>query len=319
MQRLVQSFPANLEAAIFIVLHLSPDFPSKLPQILSRAGPLPAHNPQDGEKIEPGKIYVAPPDRHLTIEDSHVRVNRGPRENRHRPAVDPLFRTASRIFESRVIGVILSGNQDDGSAGLRAVRARGGIGIVQDPEDAVASQMPQAALIYGGADYVLPAAEIGPRVAALVNHCGSPEMKGEKKASKSAKNGKRTAHETEANLEVSRPNEGIGVPSPFSCPECGGVLWEMKNGELQRFRCRVGHAYTMSALAQDQGDGVEAALWAAMRALEKKAALSRRMAESVKGGRSVERLREQAEADRTYAETIRKMLFDGDREEEKSA
>jgi two-component system chemotaxis response regulator CheB len=318
MQRMVRAFPADLNAAVFVVLHLSPHYPSMLPQILSRSGPLPAHNPQDGEKIQPGRIYVAPPDRHLTIEDSHVRVIRGPRENRHRPAIDPLFRTASRVFNSRVIGVILSGNQDDGSAGLRAIRARGGIGIIQDPEEAAASQMPQSALEYSGADYVLPQDEIGAQVAALVDHCGRPEMK-KKKPAPATKRKKGGVNETEANLEVSRPKEGVGVPSPFACPECGGVLWEMKNGELTRFRCRVGHAYTMSALAQDQSDGVEAALWAAMRALEEKAALSTRMAESTRSMRSGERLREQAEADRTHAEIIRKMLFDGEKEEKESA
>ena len=330
MQRVVRAFPADLNAAVFVVLHLAPDFPSMLPQILSRAGPLPAHNPQDGEKIQRGKIYVAPPDRHLTIEDSRVRLTRGPRENRHRPAIDPLFRTASRVFDARVIGIILSGNMDDGSAGLWAIRVRGGIGIVQDPEEALACQMPQSALDYGGADYVLPLDKIGPQVADLVDHCGRPEMKGKKPASRSAKNHVRSAknhisggHETEQNLEVSRPNEGVGVPSPFSCPECGGVLWEMKNGKLVRFRCRVGHAYTMSALAEDQADGAEAALWAAMRALEEKAALSTRMAESTSSQQTGDRLREQAEADRAYAETIRNILFEGEpeqeAEEEKSA
>lgn len=308
MQRLVREFPADLNAAVFIVLHLSAEFPSMLPQILSRSGPLPARHPEDGEKIRRGQIFVAPPDCHLTIEDGSVRVRRGPRENRHRPAIDPLFRTASRVFDARVIGVILSGYQDDGSAGLRAIRARGGIGIIQNPEEATACQMPQSALDYAGADYVLPAEKIGAQVAALVDHCERPEMKGKKPTSRNVE------HETEQNLTVSRPGEGVGVPSPFACPECGGVLWELKNGELERFRCRVGHAYTMTTLAEEQNDGMEAALWAAMRALEEKAALSKRMAESTKSARTAERLREQAEADRGYAETIRKMLFDAGEE-----
>jgi two-component system chemotaxis response regulator CheB len=306
MRQIVAEFPADLNAAVFVVLHLSPDFPSMLPQILSRSGGLPAKHPEDGEKIQRGNIYVAPPDRHLTIEDSSVRLTRGPRENRHRPAIDPLFRTASRVFDSRVIGIILSGYQDDGSAGLRAIRARGGIAIIQEPEEAIASQMPQSALDYGGADYVLPAEKIGAQIVALVDHCGRPEMKGKKS------NSRNSERETEQNLTVSRPDEGVGVPSPFSCPECGGVLWEIKNGELQRFRCRVGHAYTMTALAEDQNDGTEAALWAAMRALEEKAALAQRMSESTQAKRTADRLREQAEADRNHAEIIRKILFEDD-------
>jgi two-component system, chemotaxis family, protein-glutamate methylesterase/glutaminase len=311
MQRIVQQFPADLNAAVFVVVHLSPEFHSRLPEILSRSGPLPARHPKDGEKIQRGNIYVAPPDRHLTIEDGNLRVLRGPRENRHRPAIDPLFRTASRVFDARVIGIILSGYQDDGSAGLRAVRARGGIAIIQDPEEATACQMPQSALDYGGADFVLPLEKIGAQVVALVDHCGRPEMKGKKPTSTNIEN------ETEQNLTVSRPEEGVGVPSPFSCPECSGVLWELKNGELTRFRCRVGHAYTMAALAEDQTDGTEAALWAAMRALEEKAALGLRIADSTHSKRTGDRLREQAEADRAYAATIRKILFEDDAENDR--
>src|SRR5437763_815049 len=162
MQELVRSFPPAMPAAVFMVLHISPDFNSMLPQILGRKGPLPAKHPEDGEPIRPGRIFVAPPDRHLTIHNGVVRLTRGPRENRHRPAIDPLFRTAAKVYDSRVIGIILSGHLDDGAAGLHAVRSRGGIGIDKDKEN--------------------------------------------------------TNDEVMANLEVSRPNEGHGVPSAFSCP-----------------------------------------------------------------------------------------------------
>lgn len=289
-----------------------------LPHILSRAGPLPASHAEDGEPIRPGRIYVAPPDRQMTIQDGVVRVTRGPRENRHRPAIDPLFRTAAREHDTRVIGVILTGQLDDGAAGLHAIRARGGIAIVQDPKDAPARQMPESALKYGGADYVLPAAQIGPRVVALVDSCERDSMKEKKPNHKTAK--KQPTNDVEENLEVSRPNEGHGVPSPFSCPECGGVLWELKNGQLVRFRCRVGHAYTMASLSEEQGDGAEAALWAAMRALEEKAALATRIAESTTDGRTRERLLEQAESDRHYADKVRNIIFsESDQAESKSA
>jgi two-component system chemotaxis response regulator CheB len=308
MQELARSFPADINAAIFIVLHIPPDFPSLLPQILGRAGALPVRHAQDGEPIRRGQILVAPPDRHLTIEDGTVRVARGPRENRHRPAIDPLFRTAARVFNSRVIGVILSGHLDDGAAGLRAIRSNGGIGVVQDPDEAQAPQMPQSALQYGGADYVLRLAEMGPQLTALVNNCGRPKMKAKGKTSK----GKNAKNEVEANLEVSRPDEGHGVPSAFACPDCGGVLWEIQNGNLVRFRCRVGHGFTMASLAEEQSDGVEDALWAAMRALEEKAALVTRISDSTTDRKSKERLLEQAQADRKYAEFVRKMLFHED-------
>src|SRR5262249_222179 len=162
-----RSFPHDLPAAVFMVLHVPADAPSMLPELLSRAGPLPARNPEDHEPIRPGNIYVAPSDRHLTIEDGVVRVTRGPRENRHRPAMDRLFGTAGRAGGNKVIGVILSGHLDDGAAGLGAVRACGGIAMVQEPSEAAASEMPESALKYSGADYVLPIAELGPQLVNL--------------------------------------------------------------------------------------------------------------------------------------------------------
>jgi two-component system, chemotaxis family, protein-glutamate methylesterase/glutaminase len=305
---LVSSMPPGFDAAVFVVLHTSPDFPSLLPQILSRSGALPASHATDGELIESGRILVAPPDHHLSIEDGRVRVTRGPRENRHRPAIDPLFRTAARTYESRVIGVVLSGYLDDGAAGLRAIRARGGIGIVQDPEDATARQMPDSAIAYGGADYVLNRYQIGARLVQLVNSTAETTREAKKVViTPSGQNG-------DVNLHTSKPGEGSGVPSPFSCPECGGVLWESKDEGTLSFRCRVGHAYSVASLVADQERGVEDALWAAMRALEEKAALATRMSESTGDHRSFERLREQAQSDRDYAETIRSILFTNEKE-----
>ncbi len=310
MQELVRSFPPAMPAAVFMVLHVAPDFTSMLPQILGRAGALPAKHAEDNEPVRPGHILIAPPDRHLTIQDGVVRVTRGPRENRHRPAIDPLFRTAAKVFDARVIGIVLSGHLDDGAAGLHAIRSQGGIGIVQDPQNAYAGQMPKSALEYGGADYVLPISQIGPLVVDLVNNCRRSAMEN-KRTDKESPN-----HEVMENLEVSRPNEGHGVPSPFSCPECGGVLWEMKEGDLVRFRCRVGHCYTMASLAEDQTDAVENALWAAMRALEEKAALSTRMSEATLDPRSAMRLREQAQDNRDYADTLRRIIFKDEKEKQ---
>ena len=301
LREIVGSLPQNLPAAVIVVMHLSPEFPSNLANILGRSGPLKAVQATDGEPIRHGHIYVPTPDRHLTVENGHMRVQLGPRENRHRPAIDPLFRSAAKVYGRRVVGVIVSGQLDDGSAGLLAIRARGGYAIVQDPEDAQARQMPESALNYGGADAVLPAAQIGPALLTHVNRCIGGAMK-ESDARKSIQ------EDEFANLEVSTPDEGEGVPSAFSCPECGGVLWELKDGNRVRFRCRVGHAYSMKSLREEQADTLEATLWAAMRALEEKAALETRMLGSMTDSRIVTRLKEQAEADREHAEVLRRML-----------
>src|SRR5499425_33436 len=157
LQAVVAGLPRDLAASLFVVLHVPADGDSGLPRILSHAGPLPATHAKDNEPVQRGRIYVAPPDFHLLLRSGYVRIRRGPRENRHRPAIDPLFRTAARIYDSRVIGIILSGHLDDGAAGLRAIRSRGGIGIIQSPDDAFAPEMPASALEYGGADYVLTA------------------------------------------------------------------------------------------------------------------------------------------------------------------
>lgn len=306
MKALARSLPADLTAAVFIVLHVPADFPSLLPQILSRAGALPASHPQDCAPVRRGHIYVAPPDRHLTLDHGVIRVTKGPRENRHRPAIDPLFRSAARVYGGRVIGVILSGQLDDGAAGLRAIKSRGGVGIVQDPGEASSAPMPQAAIEHGGADFVLPVHEIGPKTVSLTGNC-------EGVAVRKSDNG-RVDESPERNLRASTPDDGEGVPSAFACPECSGVLWELHDGHLIRFRCRVGHSYTLSALAQEQQHGTESALWAAMRALEEKASLQARASQSAIDARLAARLKEQADTDRNYAETIRKMLFVDDKE-----
>jgi len=311
-RQLVHPLPPDFPAAMFIVLHIPRDFDSMLPNILTRAGALPAKHPLDGERIRQGQIYIAPPDRHLTIEQGRVRIRRGPRENRHRPAVDPLFRTAARAYGPRVVGVVMSGQLDDGAAGLSVIRSCGGVAIVQDPTDAQYSQMPQSALQYGGADHVLPASEIGPCLVKLVDKCAGDD------AMKNLEAGTRLGDDAERNRSAAFPEEGEGIPSTFTCPDCHGTLWELRNGELVRFRCRVGHAYTIHSLAEEHEQSVENALWAAMRALDEKSALGRRLADNSVIPNMKNRLREQAEADRTHSDIIRNMLF-GEEKTSKSA
>src|SRR5215469_3223411 len=168
-QTLVVALPADFPAAIFFVLHIPVDYPSVLPKILSRAGPLPAQHPMDGEPVRHGRIYVAPPDRHLLLEDGVVRVKRGPRENRHRPAIDPLFRSAARAYGPRVVGIVLTGMLDDGTSGLLTIKHRDGLAIIQDPEEALYPDMPQSACENVSIDYCLPSSEIGPLLARLTS------------------------------------------------------------------------------------------------------------------------------------------------------
>ena len=270
---LVRDLPPDLPAAIFVVLHVPPYGTSVLPAILSRKGPLPARHPADGEAIQPGHIYVAPPDYHLLIEDDRIRLSRGPTENGHRPAIDTLFRTAARSAGPRVIGVVLSGALDDGTAGLQAIKMRGGIAVVQDPDDALFSSMPRSALDNVAVDHVLPLPAIAPALATLTRQ-PAPEMEN-------------TAVSEEMEIEsdiaemdmAAIESDRAGAPSGYACPECHGVLWEMQEGELVRFRCRVGHAYSPDSLLATQTKGLEDALWVALRALEESAALARRLNE----------------------------------------
>lgn len=266
LSEVVEALPADLQAAVFVVTHIAPHGASAMPAILSRAGRLPAVHPQDGEKIEKGRIYVAPPDHHIVIEDGRVRLSRGPSENGHRPAVDVLFRTAAHNHGSRVVGVVLTGNLDDGTAGLAAIKRRGGVAIVQDPGEADYSGMPRSAIENVEIDHVLPLHEIGPLLARLSREL-APEPN---RPDEEAINMKRK-------IEIGGDREKGGEPSGFTCPECGGALWESHENELVHFRCRTGHAYAPESLLAEQFDSLEATLWAAVRALEENAALARRM------------------------------------------
>jgi two-component system, chemotaxis family, protein-glutamate methylesterase/glutaminase len=262
----VEELPIDLKAAVFIVTHIAPHGASAMPAILSRAGSLPAVHPQDGEKIQDGRIYVAPPDHHILIEDGHVRLSRGPAENGHRPAVDVLFRTASYHYGPRVVGVVLTGNLDDGTAGLAAIKRRGGIAVVQDPAEADYPGMPRSAVENVQIDHVLPLAEIGPLLGRLALE-PAPDPSGPEEEGADMK----------AKLEMGADREKGGEPSGFTCPDCGGALWESHENELVHFRCRTGHAFAPESLLAQQLEGLEWTLWAAVRALEENASLARRM------------------------------------------
>lgn len=271
LQQVIGRLPARFPASLFIVLHLPQTGTSVLPNILSRAGKLPVVHAAHNDPIVPGHVYVAPPGFHLTLARHGMRVTRGARENGHRPAIDPLFRSAALAFGPRVAGVVLSGLLDDGTVGLREIKRAGGVAIVQDPADTPWPSMPQNALDHVAVDHCAPPAAIGDFLVSLVRAdavapAGSPYAE-------------RAAREVRVLTMHEDERDKPGEPSPYSCPECGGVLWELRDGEMLRFRCRVGHAYTSDVLLTDQADTIERALWTALRALEEQSALKRRLAE----------------------------------------
>jgi two-component system chemotaxis response regulator CheB len=275
LQRVVEHIPAEFPAAILVALHLPDGVRTMLPQILARAGNLPATQAVDGEPVLPAHIYVAPGGFHLTVDRGRLRVNRGAREHGVRPAIDPLFRSAALAYGPRTIGIVLSGLLDDGTVGLREIKRAGGLAIVQDPRDTEWPSMPQSALNHVAIDHCVPAAQIGSLLQQIV-------MPAEGTSVSVIPNGDSTGSAKEELRELTMhrdEREHPGEPSPYSCPGCGGVLWELRDGELFRFRCRVGHAYTSDTLTSEQALTVEHALWTALRALEEQAAVRRRMAE----------------------------------------
>jgi two-component system chemotaxis response regulator CheB len=288
ISKLVAGLPANLPAAVCVVVHLRPYSESHLARVLERSGPLPVVPAKQDLPLERGTIYVAVPDMHLLVQrdgdEVVLRLVRGPRENRSRPAVDPLFRSAALAFGPRVIGVILSGALDDGTAGLWTVKDRGGIAVVQDPDDAAVPSMPASALAEVEVDHVAPAEALGPLLARLAREPAGQQAS----EAELARHGDATdqLHRelgiVEVDDEYHQRSERYGEPSRFPCPECGGVLWDVSGEGPVRFRCEVGHAHSAASLAESQTEVIEAAMWAALRALEDKVELSRRRASTAR-------------------------------------
>ncbi|HEU4462892.1 MAG TPA: chemotaxis protein CheB [Solirubrobacterales bacterium] len=270
LQRLVAALPPELPASILIALHLSAEATSVLHDILSRAGQLDASQAVDGERLERGRIYVAPPNRHLLVHGANVRLSAGPRENGHRPAIDPLFRSAARAYGPRVIGVVLTGTLDDGTDGLRLIKDRGGCAVVQDPEDAAYGEMPASAIAYADPQRVVPLAEMGQVIVEVIDSPLDPDA-----VHTNADPSEQPIDLLEAEFGPEAPD---GEASLLTCPDCGGVLIEREEGKAVRFACQVGHAYSPESLVEQQGDALESALWQALRTLEERANLLNRMA-----------------------------------------
>jgi two-component system, chemotaxis family, protein-glutamate methylesterase/glutaminase len=309
LRELVSGLPPNLPASLFVVVHVPPYAVSRLPQILSRAGRLPATHAIDGELVQRGRIYVAPPDRHLLVRQGRIALSRGPRENHSRPAIDPLFRSAARAYGSRVIGVVLSGALYDWSMGLLVVKTRGGIAIVQDPREAAVDSMPRSALELVEADYVLAAADI----ASVLNEWvvrSSLEQGGEPVADRDERLQSLMKQDFAEQAHDGRAEE----TTVYTCPDCGGVLWQDGAGRQVAFRCHVGHAYAPEILLSQKSEEFESALWASLRLLKEKATLTRQLATRARAGGNggseeiANRIEEQAELDEQYARTIQELL-----------
>jgi two-component system, chemotaxis family, protein-glutamate methylesterase/glutaminase len=267
---LATRLPKELAAVVGMVLHVGSQR-SMLPELLAARGPMRAVHPRDGEPLVTGVIYVAPPDFHMTFTADQVRLNRGARENHARPAVDPLFRSAALAWRERAIGVVLTGDLDDGTAGLAAIKQCGGVAIVQDPATAVRPSMPASALENVAVDYCLPLDHISETLLQLV---GQAPASGGSGAPESVQR-EQAAFE---GVSVMENLSAVGQASTMTCPDCGGSLWEINASKPLRYRCHTGHAFTARSLQNAQADLAEYALWSSMRSLKEREMLLRRLA-----------------------------------------
>ncbi len=276
LKTLVAALPSTFSAALFVVVHMSAESPGLLPEILDRASQLPVVPAEDRAPIRSGHIYVAPPDHHLLVEPGWMRLTHGPKENHFRPAIDPLFRSAAYAFGPQVIGVVLSGLLDDGTAGLWAVKDRGGVAIVQEPQEARYPDMPQSALRYVAVEHRLPMQAMADVLVRLVHESLAEE--GVQPTSEAL------AIETKIAFEDNALQSGVlrlGKPSFYTCPECHGVLVQIEEGNIVRYRCHTGHAYSQEALLAEVDEAVETSLWNAVRTLDEKTLFLRQMAQQL--------------------------------------
>lgn len=304
---LVKHLPTDFKLPVVIVLHLPKHGTEVLSSILNRNSKLPVSIVKDGETIKGGKIYVAPPDRHVTVRDDSLKLNLSPRENNQRPAIDPLFRTASRFYGERTIAVLLTGTLDDGTSGLKAVKMRNGVVIVQHPEDAMYPEMPCSAIEnVDDIDYILKLSQIPDVLIELANKPVETEPE-DRNNNEEVKSDLVEFDLTELG-EDDRPDK----TSVFICPDCGGPLWEIKPQGLLRYRCRIGHAYSIETLLARKSDDLEDALWLAMRVLEEKATLTRKVALRMRSQNQIsaaQRLEEQEQDAIDRAKVIQRVIY----------
>lgn len=311
---LVGDLPPDIPAAIFIVLHVPANVPSLLPSILSRDARLPVAHAIDGDVIEKGKVYVAPPDQHLLIEANRIKLVHGPKENLHRPSIDALFRSAARWAGTRAIGVVLTGARDDGKVGMRAIKQRGGISIVQDPLEAPFPSMPMSVMQDIKVDYSLPLRAIGPLLNTLSHETAAEE--GRYPVPDEVEIESRIAEQQMEAGELIASVERIGRISKLTCPDCHGALWEVNDAEMLRYRCHVGHAFSAESLNEGQSQMLEVALWSAVRALEEQMVLAKRIVERARKAnhaRAAAMFAKRAQEAEEHSSIIRQLLLSGEK------
>ena len=272
LRTLVAALPASYRGALLVVMHLNPRGQSRLAEILAQIGTLPAVTASDGMAIQPGRIHIAPNDQHMLVDRGVLRTVRGPKENRHRPSIDPLFRSAAWTYGPRVVGVVLSGSLDDGSAGLWAIKSCGGITVAQEPEESEYPEMPVNALMRMQVDHRLRLAQIADLLVQLAQEPVDPQP-----AHQPPETIKLEIDAAQLKTDV-ETTERLGALSPFTCPACRGALWEIEEAGHLRYRCHVGHAYAPASLLVEQDDAVEKSVFIALRAVEEKAVTLRRLA-----------------------------------------
>lgn len=301
LKNLVVQLQSDLPASVFIVNHIDPELKGDcLARVLDEAGPLPCSLAKNGQRFEKGRVYVAPSDHHMMIERNRVFITKGARENRCRPAIDPLFRSAAVTHGNRVIGIILTGFLDDGTSGMMAIKRCGGVCIAQDPDDAENADMPRSVIVNVGVDHCVPVARMGGVLAQLVRDTLS----------------KRTPPPDDLVIEANIARqvlsdlpsvEALGDLVPFNCPDCGGVLWRIKEGDILRYRCHTGHAFTSAALLAEQSAQIEETLWTALRMFEERQNLMSTM-ETRREGKSTSALVQRVKDAKKHIDRIRAML-----------
>jgi two-component system chemotaxis response regulator CheB len=277
IQKITDQLPADFPAAVLITIHVQPSSRSRLPELLNRHGRIPARHASHNELLLPGNIYIAPPDHHLLLRDGHIELSHGPHENNARPAIDPLFRTAAWSYGPAVIGVLLTGHLGDGSAGMMVIKSRGGTTIVQDPQEAVAPSMPLRAIAMAKIDHILPLDQIPQALVELAGRNGreeqqAPMVKREDEIVTIQKEDRREQEQ----------DENSGDKTFFTCPECGGVIWQSDDNGATSFVCHTGHRYSPENMFIAMSEEFEQALWRAIRILKERSTLSRQVANRVR-------------------------------------
>jgi two-component system, chemotaxis family, protein-glutamate methylesterase/glutaminase len=280
LKSLFSALNAELQASVFVVQHFRPHEQSFLPSILQRRTSLHVEHALDGEEIEPGRVYIAPPDRHMLIAHGHIHLSSGPRENRTRPAINPLFRSAALAYGPRVIGVILTGMLDDGTVGLWEIKRRGGIAVVQSPDDAQYRQMPESAIQNVSTDYQVPIDQMGHLLISLAKQ---PSQRWREQPEDVMQQGEKTS---------------------YTCPECHGPLQRFKHGPITEFKCRVGHSYSPENALAAHAETEERVLWSAIEHLEEGADLVEELGSRVPADQK-QSLQSSISAKRELAKTIR--------------